>query len=114
MIESVLNQFLIKMIQHMFKLSYFMSTLAVASSSTRIGFFLSRALAKQKSCLCPTLKLLPPSLMIDSKPSSIVLQLQTSVEPEKKIRKTSWKLKKYTIEASVSPGLWNRVLVSGF
>ena len=47
-----------------------MSTLAVASSSISIGLFLSKALARQKSCLWPTLKLLPPSVMIDSKLSS--------------------------------------------
>lgn len=38
------------------------STAAVASSKMRTLVFLSRARAKQMSCLCPTLKLSPPSL----------------------------------------------------
>ena len=38
------------------------STLAVASSSTRMWFLFKRALPRQNSCLWPTLKLAPPSL----------------------------------------------------
>lgn len=37
------------------------STAAVASSRTRIFDFLSNALARLSSCLCPTLKFSPPS-----------------------------------------------------
>ncbi len=36
------------------------STLAVASSRMRILFFLRRARARHNSCLCPTLKFVPP------------------------------------------------------
>ena len=39
------------------------STLAVASSISRILVFLSSALARHKSCFCPTLKLSPPSVI---------------------------------------------------
>mmetsp|Transcript_30325 Transcript_30325/g.67227 ORF Transcript_30325/g.67227 Transcript_30325/m.67227 type:complete len:239 (-) Transcript_30325:528-1244(-) len=46
-----------------------LSTLEVASSSTRILEFRSSALAMQSSCLCPTLRLAPPSLMGASRPS---------------------------------------------
>ena len=47
---------------------YLLSTLAVASSSTSIGDFLSMALARQNSCLCPTLKLEPLSVTLLSSP----------------------------------------------
>ena len=43
------------------------STLAVASSKTKILLFLSKVLARQNNCLCPTLKLLPPSLTVSSR-----------------------------------------------
>lgn len=41
--------------------SNLISTLAVASSTKRILFFLSNALPRHNSCLCPTLKFVPPS-----------------------------------------------------
>lgn len=47
------------------------STLAVASSKMRIGFFLTMARARHTSCLCPTLMLLPPSLTGSSSPISL-------------------------------------------
>ena len=49
--------------------TYLGSTLAVASSRMRILFRLKIALAKQTSCLCPTEKFDPPSLIFVSKPS---------------------------------------------
>ena len=49
--------------------TYFGSTLAVASSRTKILFFFKIALAKQTNCLCPTDKLDPPSFIFTSKPS---------------------------------------------
>ena len=45
-----------------------LSTLAVASSRTKILLCLSTALARQKSCLWPTLKLVPPSSTCPSRP----------------------------------------------
>ena len=50
------------------KVTYTLSTLAVASSMTRILFLFKSALAKHMSCLCPTLKLEPPSVRVESKP----------------------------------------------
>ena len=50
-------------------MTYFGSTFAVASSSTRILFFLKMALAKQTNCLCPTDRFEPPSLIFASRPS---------------------------------------------
>jgi hypothetical protein len=47
--------------------TYSGSTLAVASSNTRILLLRSMALAKHINCLCPTLKLLPPSWTFKSK-----------------------------------------------
>ncbi len=49
-------------------IAYAWSTLAVASSITRILLFLSMALARQTNCFCPTLKLLPASDIIASRP----------------------------------------------
>lgn len=51
------------------KLHYSASTLAVASSSTRILFSRIMALAKHNNCLWPTLKLLPPSNISVFRPS---------------------------------------------
>lgn len=45
------------------------STLAVASSSTRILLFRTIALAKHTNCLWPTLKLDPPSDIFELRPS---------------------------------------------
>ena len=42
--------------------AYTLSTLAVASSMTRILFLFKSALARHISCLCPMLKLDPPSV----------------------------------------------------
>ena len=47
----------------------FWSTLAVASSNTRILFLRSMARARQASCLWPTDKLVPPSVMTESSPA---------------------------------------------
>ena len=47
-----------------------LSTLAVASSRTRILFLLSRARARHTSCFCPTLKFAPPSVTTPSRPPS--------------------------------------------
>lgn len=49
--------------------TYFLSTLAVASSMRRILLLLRMARARQNSCFCPTLKLLPPSTTLASNPS---------------------------------------------
>lgn len=48
--------------------TYFGSTLAVASSSTRMRFPRSIARARQTSCLCPKEKLDPPSDTLKSNP----------------------------------------------
>lgn len=45
------------------------STLAVASSITNIRFLRRIALARHTSCLCPTEKFDPPSVMLDSSPA---------------------------------------------
>jgi hypothetical protein len=44
-----------------------MSMEAVASSIMRILLFRTKALARQNSCLCPTLKFSPPSVTTASK-----------------------------------------------
>ena len=44
------------------------STAAVASSRMRILVLRSRALPRQTSCLCPTLRFDPPSSMVWSRP----------------------------------------------
>ncbi len=49
-------------------IAYAWSTLAVASSIIRILLFLRMALARQTNCFCPTLKLLPASDIIASRP----------------------------------------------
>uniref|UniRef100_A0A6B0TUV6 Putative secreted protein n=1 Tax=Ixodes ricinus TaxID=34613 RepID=A0A6B0TUV6_IXORI len=46
------------------------STDDVASSRTRTLLCLSRARARHTSCLCPALKLSPPSAMSQSRPDS--------------------------------------------
>ena len=48
--------------------SYFLSTFAVASSMKSTFFFKSNALAKQSSCLWPTLKFDPPSATCEARP----------------------------------------------
>ncbi len=60
---------MVKMLLMWKKQFYLWSTLAVASSMTRILLFLSMALARHTNCLCPTLNLLPPSPASISKPS---------------------------------------------
>lgn len=59
--EYETNPIVLKMIFFFFldSMTYWGSTLAVASSRTRIRFFLKIARAKQSNCRCPTLKLLP-------------------------------------------------------
>mmetsp|Transcript_13169 Transcript_13169/g.18231 ORF Transcript_13169/g.18231 Transcript_13169/m.18231 type:complete len:351 (-) Transcript_13169:4033-5085(-) len=52
------------------KSSVFVSTAAVASSRTRIFECLRRALAIQRSCLCPTLKFSPPASTSTSRTDS--------------------------------------------
>lgn len=47
---------------------YCRSTLAVASSNTRILLFRKRALAKHTNCFCPTLKLQPFSCIFELRP----------------------------------------------
>nr|CAD7578788.1 unnamed protein product [Timema californicum] len=47
------------------------STLAVASSRSRILLLMRIALARQSSCLCPTLKFTPPSVTLVSRPSEL-------------------------------------------
>ena len=48
--------------------AYFKSTFAVASSNTKILFPRKIARAKDISCRCPTLKLLPPSYTFVKRP----------------------------------------------
>lgn len=48
------------------KLTVAMSMEAVASSMMSILLFRTKALAKQNSCLCPTLKFSPPSVTVAS------------------------------------------------
>ena len=54
-------------------LAYIRSTFAVASSTTRILFLLSSALARHINCRWPTLKLEPPSDTSASNPLSTFL-----------------------------------------
>lgn len=56
-----------------------MSIDAVASSMMKMLLFLTKALAKQKSCRCPTLKFSPPSVTTASKHKHIdqVLDFKT-------------------------------------
>ena len=49
-------------------ITHFGSTLAVASSISRIGLHCRMALARHTSCLCPMLRSAPPSLTTKSRP----------------------------------------------
>ncbi len=65
-------------------LIYLWSTLAVASSSTRIRFCRRMARAKQINCLWPTEKFAPPSVMLASNPaeSSFTVSLSFALSRE--------------------------------
>lgn len=77
-----------EIVNHVFQL-YFWSTLAVASSNTSMRFCLRIARAKHMSCLWPTEKFEPPSVMLDSSPAASSFTVSLSLAPSREFHKAS-------------------------